>query len=134
MHATQEGAKRVVVLSNDTDVIVLHTHFWNMFHRQGLLELWIRGGLGDTTRYIPIHTMAIKIGNDLCKVLPALHNITGCDVTSKFGTKASALKAKAAEYLCDFGKDPHDPNLQKVLEKAEYYLVQVYKRGVPGLK
>ena len=36
LHAAQEMTKRIVILSNDTDVIVLGTHYFTMLHRQGL--------------------------------------------------------------------------------------------------
>jgi hypothetical protein len=134
MHATQDGAKRIVILSNDTDVLVLGVYFWTTFHCQGLHELWIRAGVGDTTRYIPIHTMAQNIGVDTCKILPALHSITGSDTTSKFGTKAAALKANPVQFLQDFGKDPHASDFMQTLQKAEEYLIQVYKRGTTSLK
>jgi len=36
---------------------------------------------------IPIHVLA----ENLCQVLPAVHVLTGCDYTSKIGTKHAAL-------------------------------------------
>ena len=70
-NASQEMTKRVVILSNDTDVLVLGLHYFNRLHRQGLIELWMRAGVGDTTRYIPLHTLARKIGRNMCQILPA---------------------------------------------------------------
>ena len=61
----------------------------------------------------------------MCKVLLAVHHLAGCDTTSKFGTKATGLKAKPEVYLKDFGKDPQNINIQLI----EEYLVQVYKPG-----
>ncbi len=43
---------------------------------------------------LPVHVLARKLGRELCEVLPAVHALTGCDITSKFGTKAAALKSK----------------------------------------
>ena len=40
---------------------------------------------------------------DLCKVHPAVQNLTGCDITSKIGSKKVALKAKPGVHLCEFG-------------------------------
>jgi hypothetical protein len=39
------GYKRIVVLSNDTDVLVLLLYFWNLMSTSGLNELWMRVGL-----------------------------------------------------------------------------------------
>ena len=95
-----------VVITSDTDVIVALLSHMPMFLRKGLEELWIRAGVGENTRYVPLHTMNGKLGNDLCRVLPALHSLTGCDITSKVGTKKSALKANPERLLMHFGKLP----------------------------
>ena len=124
---TSSGTVRIVVLSNDTDVLVLLIYYYSMLKPHGLKELWMRGGVGDSTRYIPVHTLAIKLGTCLCRVLPAMHQLTGSDSTSKFGTKAGAMKAKPELYLDTFGTDRDDMNLDKV----EEYLVHVIKPGVP---
>jgi hypothetical protein len=34
--AAQEMKKRIVIISNNTDVLVLGTHYFTMFHRQRL--------------------------------------------------------------------------------------------------
>ena len=57
------------------------------------------------------------------KVLPAVHQLTGCDTTSMFGTKAAGLIAKPEVNLEDFGKNPENIDV----ELTEEYLVQVYK-------
>ena len=127
LDSAKAGITRTVLLSNDTDVLILALHHWHIFHAHGLEELWMRGGVGNTARFIPVHTLAINIGQPLCKVLLAVHMLTGCDSTSKFGTKAAALKAKPAEFLVDFGSDPELINFSRI----EEYLVQVYKSGIP---
>ena len=43
---------------------------------------------------VPIHTLGIILGQQMCRTLLKTHIISGCDVTSKFGTKAAALKSK----------------------------------------
>ena len=75
-------------------------------------ELWMRAGIGDTTRYIPLHIIADRIGA-LSSVLPAVHALTGSDITSKFGTKADPTL-----YLKDFGVNPNDQHLERILNRA----------------
>ena len=41
LHAVNCGTSRVVLLSNDTDVMVLGLHYWNILKVHGLKELWI---------------------------------------------------------------------------------------------
>ena len=94
--------------------------------RLGLQELWVSAGVGDTTRYVPIHKHSLS--DDVCTVLPAIHTLTGCDITSKFGTKLAAQKVPNAKfYLEDFGKLELDQD--QILSQAEHYLVQVLKPG-----
>jgi hypothetical protein len=93
----------------------------------GLEELWVKAGVGDSTRYIPIHILSKKIGRSLCQVLPAVHTLTGCDYTSKVGTKHAALMANPEMHFKDFVMATG--NLDTVIDKAEAYLTQVLKKG-----
>ena len=68
----------------------------------------------------------------MCKVLPAVHALTGCDATSEFGTKSAGVKADPSMYLKDFGKLEGD--VPETLCNAEKYLVQVLNRGNHGIK
>ena len=85
------------------------------------------GTTRTTARYIPLHTLCTRIGSDLCSVLPALYTLTGCDSTSKIGTKKAALEAGAVELLKEFGQSKslsHTPR-----QKAEKFLVNVLRRN-----
>lgn len=128
IQAVDFGTKRVVVLSSETDVAVFTIYFWHTLKIHGLQELWMRAGVGDSTRYIPLRVIAEK-NRDLSTVLPAAHVLTGCDTKSKFGTKHSALKAAPAKYLSKFGHPVTGPDLDDSIELAEKYLVQVLKRN-----
>ena len=128
LDAAKRNHDRVIVLSSDTDVLVLLLYYWNIFNRNGLKELWVRAGVGDTTRYLPVHTLADKIGS-LCSVLPAVHALTGCDTTSKFGTKPAGLKVNPSKYLMEFAKSSSHINIEVLYVQAEEYLIQVLKNG-----
>ena len=41
-----------VVITSDTDVIVALLYHMPAYQQKGLKELWVRAGVGDTTRYI----------------------------------------------------------------------------------
>ena len=129
LHAVKDGLERIVVLSADTDVFVLLLYYWDTLHVEGLNELWMKAGVRDSTRHIPIHSLAFRIGFDLCKVIPAVHTQTGCDYTSKVGTKPAALKANPL-VLENFGLSRSGPT-EEDIAKAEMYLVQVMKKGTP---
>ena len=56
-----------------------------------------------------MHDLAERIELRVRDILPALHALTGCDTTSKVGTKKAALKAAectGSELLSGFGKEP----------------------------
>lgn len=120
-HSVIQGSQRVVVLSNDSDVFVLLIHFYNYFHDNGLVELWMRKSATDI---IPIPNLVEKMSPP-SKVTLAIHFLTGSDVTSKTGTKASALKAQPEKYLQNFGR-LLPPSAQS-FELAEEYLVKSLK-------
>ena len=103
LDCVQAGYKTCVILSNDTDVIVALLFDIPIFLQQGLKELWVRAGRGNTICFLPLHIMYASLGADLCAVLPALHSLTGCDITSKIGTKKAALKADPKRHLHRFG-------------------------------
>ena len=111
-----------MVLSNDMDVLVLLINYFFHFLSRGVQQLWIKYGLGDKTCYIPIHTLAQRLGKDMCGMLLKSHVLTGCDVTSKLGTKGNALKANL-HLLIDFGTENHPDSLS--LLHSERYLCSV---------
>jgi len=102
MHAVNQGNKRIVFLSTDTDVFILLVYCWRELKTEGLEVLLMKAEVGNSTRFIPIHMLSLRIGPGLCKVLPSIHTLTGCDYTSKVGTKLAALTANPETYLGEF--------------------------------
>ncbi|KAJ8893126.1 hypothetical protein PR048_005709 [Dryococelus australis] len=58
-HAVNQGFQHVVVLSNNTDVFALLTHFFMYLREEVLCELWMSKSASDN---IPIHTLAKNKG------------------------------------------------------------------------
>ena len=85
IHETQTGAKRLVILSCDTDVKVL--------------ALYFNTDLKTNNGCVLVLVILQDKSQELCSVLPAVHILTGCDTTSKVGAKLSALKPPAAQLL-----------------------------------
>ena len=103
-------------------IVTLLFHF-TVYVLEGLEQLWVKAGVGKTTRFIPIHSLHQMLTPNLAKVLPALHSLTGCDITSKIGTKKAALKADPIKYLLGFGVSATMND--SVIKEAEHYLVNV---------
>lgn len=70
------GAKRIVVVANDTDIIV---HCIYYYSQRQIDELWIKT---NKDKYLPIHEIARKLGVQKCTSLPFFHAISGKDDTS----------------------------------------------------
>ena len=88
IHVTHTGAKRLVILSDDIDAMVLALYSNTDLKTNGLSELWLRAGVGDSTQYIPLPLISER-KPELCSVLPAINILTGCYTTSKVVTKLS---------------------------------------------
>lgn len=116
------GYKTCIVVSNDTDVIVALLFHLTTFLQEDLQELWVRAGRGNTTCFVPLHILHARLGPRTCTVLPALHSLTGCDITSKIGTKKAVVKAKPVVYLQRFVATA-------LIQQAEQYSVHVVDVG-----
>lgn len=91
--------------------------------------LWMRIGTGRTKRYVFINKLAEAITPELCRVLVALHSLTGGDYTSKFGTKYGALLCNPVQYLSDFATKMDLQSIEESIVLCEQFLVQVIEKG-----
>ena len=57
-----------LLLTGDTDVMVLALYFNTDLKTNRLSELWMRAGVGDSTRYIPLH-LIFERKPELCSVV-----------------------------------------------------------------
>ena len=80
-------------------------------------------GVGDKTRFLPLHLLLYKIGVPKCKVIYKAHILTGSDSTSKIGSKKSAINANPELYLQRFGEE--NKLSVEAAEPAEQYLIKV---------
>ena len=101
----ESGLKNVVVVSNVTDVSALLLHYIPLFTKSGLTELWLKFGVGPKVRLIHLHILIARLDQNFLDVLLKAHILTGCDVTSKIGTKSAALKFDPHMYLNFFGEN-----------------------------
>ena len=91
-HASTDH-EAIVILSEDTDVLVLSLGMYNDISQQ----LYIRCGTSNRMRYIGIAKLGQSLGEETHSALIGLHSFTGCDSISAFGGKGkvSALKLVA---------------------------------------
>ena len=115
------GSAKIVVLSTDTDVLVLLVHYFESLSDQAI-EVWNLFGAGDHARYIPVHILVQNLGKYRASSLLAAHILSGCDVTSKVGTKAAAIKEMDST-LPLFGQSQQA--VADILHGSEQYLVKL---------
>ena len=72
--------QRLVLHSPVTDVAVIATHIFSSLLCK---QLWMKTGVRDRLRFVPIHALVEKLGSVMCNLLPAFHFLTGCDTTSE---------------------------------------------------
>ena len=127
IHAAKSGKEKVIIYSNDTDVAVYAITYMSKCKSLNCNEVWLLFGSGEKSRYLPIHTLAYKMGYTLSSsILLKVHVLTGCDVTSKLGTKPTALKSSPENYLESFGVGEAS---EISFQQAEKYLVNVLQRN-----
>ena len=115
--ACQEEVKRVVVIPSDTIVAIYSSAYHQRFCELRIQELWVKFGIEDGHRNIPIHELKQQLYGDKCSALLKAYILTGCDETSKIGNEVLAmaiLKRLNIEYLRDSS-----------IAWAEKYLVRV---------
>ena len=81
LHASRNGFKKLLIVTVDTDVVVLALHH---FFSLDLQELWIEIGVGKNRRWLPIHLYAEILKQDTCQALSFWFALTGCDSVSMF--------------------------------------------------
>ena len=77
----------------------------------------------------PVHDSVKDLPNNIVKLLPAVHTLSGCDTTSKVGTKLQAFKAAHKpeyELLNLFGISALDTQMY---ETAEHFLLECITRA-----
>ena len=97
--AVNSSIRRVVVHSNDTDVVVYLLYYVHHYISLGMEELWIKYGLNtalgtkqDTFQFTSYEVSFLAEARIVLSCFDG-SILTGCDVTSKVGTKLAALNS-----------------------------------------
>ena len=126
----KQNIKKIRILSNDTDVVIISLAFFHTI--PDLEELWITFGTGKSKRFIPIHTIARRLGAEKCEALLGFHAITGCDSVSAFygrGKKhAWDIWSKFPAVTEAFRFISHSPEgiPDSILQLIEQFVVRTY--------
>ena len=110
-----------MVISNDTDTVMLLLWYTPAMKESALIELWGQYGTQEKRRFIPLHSLHEKLGSDLCRVLIKVHILIGNDCISKLGTKQATLQAKPVHFLSAFAEIP-DISASAFAPTEEYFV------------
>lgn len=97
-HAVRIQSAHVIILSVDTDVFILAIYYWKELANIGCLGLWFDGSY-KKKHLLGCHLAAESLGESICNILPALHSVSGCDTTSRLGSKKQFLKAESEDFV-----------------------------------
>ena len=86
-YAVIEGARRITLKVNDTDILVIAIAMFPLLQLDGLQELWVDFGSSSNRKLIPVHLIATSLGQERCDALLFLHAFSGCDTVSAFRQK-----------------------------------------------
>ena len=113
------------VVSGDTDILVCLMYHHLNWRACGLKEIWMHH-IGIAA---PLHESVENLPDEVVRILPAIHALTGCDTTSKIGSKLQAFNAAQKSehfHLEEFGKKQLD---DEMFLSAEKFLLDCMSRN-----
>lgn len=86
MDMLEAGFRVILILTTDTDVVVIHIWLYaaHIRDRYPDADIWIGFGPESSFRYYHVNTIFQDWGIDKCLALPFFHALTGSDTTSQF--------------------------------------------------
>ena len=79
-HAATSGNGKVIIISEDTDVLVLYSGI----HFEFTNSIFLRRGKQNSIRIIDVGRLGTLLGKDVCFALIGLHAWAGCDTVIAF--------------------------------------------------
>ena len=119
----ERGCERIIVLSNDTNTVVLILRHITAFFKKGPQEMWVEFGTREHRRKIPLHCLHAKLGEHFCNILLKAHVLSGNAVVSEIGTKYAAITCNPLS-LNTFAKN--DSLTETDISVIEHYVVKLW--------
>ena len=100
LHASDMSHQQILIKSSDTDVEVLACYFQEHISA----DIFLLSGTRSRARVINVTQVCEQLGVEVCRALPGLHALTGCDTVSSFAGKGK----KAALDIVKADKDSRE--------------------------
>lgn len=133
------GHHRILIRSNDTDVVVLAISLAGLLQAH---KIWVTFGCGKSLQHIPVHLIWTTLGPDKATALPLFHALTGCDTVSFFSGRGKKTAwdtwkvfPELTPALNDLRVSPTKETIDKWMSLLERFVVLLYDRtsGVAGV-
>lgn len=85
-------SKNIVVKSVDTDVLILLLYYCSTWSSLKTKNILIQQEHTSNKKILPVNQIVSNLGDPICKCLPSVHTLTGCDTTNalfKIGKKTA---------------------------------------------
>ena len=132
-HAVQEGHRKIMIRTVDTDVVVLAISCCQRLAQ--LEELWVAFGTGRNLRYLASHELSKALGQDRSLALPFFHAFSGCDTVSSFvghGKKSAwntwSSFPDVTKAFLELSSQPDPAQVTQCLPLLERFVVLLYDR------
>ena len=90
LHAAKGGYKSVVVIAEDTDVLIICLGL----HKHISASLYQKCGTKNRIRYLDISMLASSLRSSVCDALIGLHAVSGCDNIGAFAGRGKLIALK----------------------------------------
>ena len=127
LHASNAGHQRILIKSSDTDVEVLACYF-----RENITaDIFLLSGTRSRARVIPVSQVCEQLGVEVCRALPGLHALTGCDTVSSFAGKGKKValdivKADEGSRASILRIGERVPPMRRDLNEMEKFVCSLY--------
>ena len=90
----------IVIRTVDTDVAAIMLGHMHRLNDES--QVWMLTGTGNNLRYVNLTKIYQTLGESICKSLPGLHAITGCDYNPSFFRKAKLKPYRILKKYVEF--------------------------------
>ena len=124
----------VVAIGEDTDILVLLLYHITSDHKQVVFKSAMKQRSSKSTKVWDVNKTQTVLGKKLCRALPVIHAITGCDTTSQLygiGKGASLKKFCANDNLVQLADVFLAKSMKEAIETAGENILVLLYGGLP---
>ena len=122
LHAARSRFASVVIVSEDTDVLVLLLAFRSFIPS----SIFIKCGSHTRVKYIEVSRVVESVGANVCRSLPGFHAFSGCDTVSAFAGRGKVAGYRIVTRNAEFQEMFHQLGMEWNLSDDLYRSLQKF--------